>query len=153
QDFFRPVIAALESTQLHALNAAIPVSPAYPAAGSWTPLGAPNGIPGLTNTSPFTPPFPAFTSGHASFGSSLFQTIANFYGTDNIGLTFTSDNLPGLPRTFTSLSQASLENAESRIYMGVHWQFDADIGIASGNFVANDIFAEMFQPVPEPSTF
>jgi hypothetical protein len=146
QDFFRPVTAALESSNLAAIN------PGITATTGWTPLGAPNGIPGLTNDSPFTPPFPAFTSGHASFGGALFQTIADFYGTDNIGFTFTSDNLPGLPRTFTTLSQAELENAESRIYLGIHWQFDADIGIASGNMVGDDVFGGALEPVPEPGT-
>ena len=32
-------------------------------------------------------------------------------------------------------------------------EFDADIGIASGNSVANDVFGSMLQIVPEPGTF
>jgi hypothetical protein len=145
QDFFRPITAALESSQLAAINPGI-----SPIAG-WTPLGAPNGIPGLSNTSPFTPPFPSFTSGHASFGGALFETLKDFYGTDNITFTLTSDNLPGVDRTYTSFTQAELENAESRVWMGVHYQFDADIGVASGESVGNDVFAETLVPVPEPS--
>ncbi len=106
----------------------------------------------MSNTSPFTPPFPSFTSGHASFGGALFEILKDFYGTDNITFTLTSDNLPGDDRTFTSFTQAELENAESRVYMGVHWQFDADIGVASGESVGNDVFGETLVPVPEPGT-
>ena len=38
---------------------------------TWRPLGAPktNPLPGENN---FTPPFPAYTSGHATFGGATF---------------------------------------------------------------------------------
>ncbi|MGL4439253.1 MAG: hypothetical protein ACRCUE_08285, partial [Bosea sp. (in: a-proteobacteria)] len=40
----------------------------------WTPLGAPvtNAMPGRVN---FTPPFPAYPSGHAVFGGAIFQVF------------------------------------------------------------------------------
>jgi hypothetical protein len=149
QDFFRPITAAQESAQLAMMNPGIiAVSP------SWTPLGAPNGIPGsptMPNNNPFTPPFPAFTSGHASFGGALFTTLADFYGSDNMNFTLASDNIPGVLESFTKFSDAAAQNAESRIYLGIHWQFDADIGVASGDMVGNDVFAGALTPVPEPS--
>lgn len=47
----------------------------------WAPLGAPQ-----TNASPgrytLTPPFPAYPSGHATFGAALFQTLRLALGTD-----------------------------------------------------------------------
>jgi hypothetical protein len=151
QDFFRPITAAQESAQLAAMNPGIiAVSP------SWTPLGAPNGIPGsptMPNNNPFTPPFPAFTSGHASFGGALFTTLADFYGSDNMNFTLASDNIPGVLESFTKFSDAAAQNADSRIYLGIHWQFDADIGVASGDMVGNDVFGGTFVPVPEPSAF
>jgi hypothetical protein len=124
----------------------------------WVPLGAP-----ASNQSghDFTPPFPAYPSGHATFGAVLFRTLENFYGTDAIAFEFTSDELDGVttnwdgssrapfptagfaPRTFTSLGQASAENARSRIYLGVHWQFDADAGITTGNAIADAVFANV----------
>lgn len=148
-DFFRPITAAQEIAQLAAINPGIiPVDP------SWTPLGAPNGIPGsptMPNNAPFTPPFPAFTSGHATFGGALFSVLADFYGTDNMNFTLTSDNIPGVLESFTKFSDAAVQNAESRIYLGIHWQFDADIGTASGYSVGNDVFSGALA-VPEPST-
>lgn len=124
----------------------------------WTPLGAP-----ATNESnggvDFTPPFPAYTSGHATFGAAFFKTLANLYG-DDYEFQLISDELnghntdsqgnhrPAVIRQFTSFSQAAQENGRSRIYLGIHWQFDADMGIAAGKAVADYVFANFLGPVP-----
>jgi hypothetical protein len=116
----------------------------------WLPLGAPKtNEPGKTN---FTPNFPAYPSGHATFGAASLGMVRLFYGTDNISFNFVSDELNGESvdvdgtirarhmRHFTSLSQAITENARSRVYLGVHWQFDADSGVVSGEQIAQFIF-------------
>ena len=58
----------------------------------FTPLGAPASN---LNGPNFTPPFPAYPSGHAGFGGALFQTLRRFYGTDAIAFTFVSDEFNG----------------------------------------------------------
>ncbi len=105
----------------------------------------------------FTPPFPAYPSGHAGFGGALFETLRNFFGTDEIAFNFTSDEYNGvtvdnlgnvrplLPRSFANLSQAEEENGQSRIYLGIHWSFDKSAGIAQGNSVADHVFANVYQ--------
>jgi hypothetical protein len=123
---------------------------------SFTPLGAPasNIVPGIN----FTPPFPAYASGHATFGSALFQTLRRFYGTDRIRFTFVSDEFDGAttdnqgnvrprtPRTFPSLSAAEEENGQSRIYLGIHWEFDKAEGMRQGRRVADFVMGNAFQP-------
>jgi hypothetical protein len=122
---------------------------------TFSPLGAP-----ATNLNGpnFTPPFPAYPSGHAGFGGALFQILRRFYGTDNIAFTFVSDELNGVtrdntgavrplvPRSFTRLSQAEEENGQSRIYLGIHWSFDKTQGIAQGRRVADYVFDNAFLP-------
>jgi hypothetical protein len=110
------------------------------------------GAPGAGIVPDFTPPFPAYVSGHATFGGAIFTTLANFYGTDNFDFTLTSGEMPGITRSFHSFSQASEENARSRIYMGVHWNFDDIEGRALGGEIANMVAQNHFQAVPEPST-
>ncbi len=114
----------------------------------WVPLGAPGG--GVYDD--FTPSFPAYVSGHSTFGGAVFQAIANFYGTDNIDFDVTSDELPGVVRSFTSLSDAMIENGRSRIYLGVHWNFDDTVGQETGKSIANALFANSFTAVPEPAS-
>ena len=123
---------------------------------TWSPLGAP--ASNLTGPN-FTPPFPAYPSGHAGFGGALFQTLRNFYGTDDISFTFVSDEFDGVThgndgnvrpivsRSFSSLSEAEEENGQSRIYLGIHWTFDKVQGIAQGRRVANHVFANAFTPL------
>ncbi len=121
---------------------------------NFVPLGAPASN---TNGKNFTPPFPAYTSGHATFGGALFQTLRRFYRTDRIAFSFISDEFNGVTRDnlgrvrplvlrhFQSLSEAEEENGQSRIYLGIHWSFDKTEGIKQGRQVANHVFNNSFR--------
>lgn len=145
----------------------------------WRPLGAP-GNPATTD-SDFTPPFPAWPSGHATMGAAMFRTVENFYGTNSFAAitgsatySLTSDELlPGIwdasgttpadiVREFSTFTthidgtapvwtSPEWENAVSRIYLGIHWRFDATDGIRMGTAIADEIAVTTFQAVPEPT--
>jgi hypothetical protein len=140
----------------------------------WLPLGAPN-----TNSTGknFTPPFPAYPSGHATFGAAAFHITRLFYGVaigdknpDPLfqGLEFVSDEHNGVNkdnkgtvrpkhvRNFPKgLWEMIEENGRSRVYLGVHWLFDAFAvdssgypdytqnvgGVPLGITIAEDIFS------------
>jgi hypothetical protein len=122
---------------------------------NFTPLGAPASNLRGPN---FTPPFPAYASGHATFGSAFFQILRKVYGTDLIAFTFVSDEFNGrtrdnqgrvrplIPRSFVSLSQAEEENGQSRIYLGIHWAFDKTAAFSQGRNVADYVFGNAFVP-------
>jgi hypothetical protein len=143
--FWRPVTAVREADG--------DGNPDTEADAAFSPLGAP--ASNLLGPN-FTPPFPAYPSGHATFGGTLFQMLRNFYGTDRIPFTFVSDELNGAtrdnagnvrplkPRSFRTLSQAEEENGQSRIYLGIHWSFDKTGGIAQGRQVANFVYRNLY---------
>ena len=154
--FWRPITGIRESDPGTGPTGAGDGNSATEGDPTFTPLGAP--ASNLTGPN-FTPPFPAYPSGHAGFGGALFETMRKFYGTDAIAFTFTSDEFNGvtkgndgnvrplLPRSFSSLSQAEQENGQSRIYLGIHWVFDKDQGIAQGRRVADYVFENAFVPL------
>jgi hypothetical protein len=124
---------------------------------NWEPYGAPFS----NSTTPkvrFTPPFPTYPSGHATFGGGLFQLLRTHFG-DDVHFTFLSDEYNGItkdpdgsvrprqPRSFTSFSQAEEENGQSRIFLGIHWNRDKVAGIDLGNDVARWVIQNTYSPL------
>lgn len=93
-----------------------------------------------------SPPFPAYTSGHSTFSKASAQVLTHFYGTDVIEFAATSDSLPGVTRHFTSLAACADEVGMSRIYGGIHFQFDNTAGKASGKAIGNFVSANFLLP-------
>jgi len=92
------------------------------------------------------PPFPAYTSGHSTFSKASAQVLANFYGTDAIAFTAFSDSLPGIARSFTSLSICADEVGMSRIFGGIHFRFDHVAGKLTGQKIGDYISANFLLP-------
>ncbi|MEA2693962.1 MAG: large repetitive protein [Acidobacteriota bacterium] len=124
--FWRPVAAIR--------NAEIDGNPATTADPTWTPLLV-------------TPPFPSYISGHSTFSGAAAKVLALFFGTDNVSFSTTSDALPGVTRSFTSFSQAAAEAGQSRIYGGIHFQFDNVVGLAAGAAVGQEAFYNVVTPL------
>ncbi len=149
-DFWRPVVGIREADAgwgpagIGDNNSGTVVDP------FWLPLGAPNSNSMKPNG---TPNFPAYPSGHATFGSATFKLAAALLGKQpqDITLDFVSDEFngkttdnqgatrPRLKETFT-LQQAIEDNNISRIYLGVHWKFDASGGERVGTAIASKVF-------------
>ncbi|MEM9942120.1 MAG: phosphatase PAP2 family protein [Planctomycetota bacterium] len=106
-----------------------------------------------------TPPFPAYPSGHSTFGASTFEVMRQFFG-NNTRFTFISDEYNGegedpfgiprplVPVRFQTLDEAQDSNGVSRIYNGVHWQWDNIAGLDLGEKIGRHVvFAgRAFQP-------
>lgn len=156
----------------------------------WLPLGAPSSNSDKKN---FTPNFPAYPSGHATFGAAALHIARLFYGQGTEGGEYhdggnlipdtlfnetflVSDEFNGFNRDNTGtvrpkharrfdfdnnspelsggLGKMIIENGLSRVYLGVHWSFDAfdldrnqpDVsktvigGVPLGLEIAKDIF-------------
>ncbi|WP_433357656.1 carbohydrate binding domain-containing protein [Micromonospora saelicesensis] len=92
---------------------------------------------------PYTPAFPAYISGHATFAGAWSAVMKRFFGTDAIAFDATTDDPHAVDvvRHMTGFDHAAEENALSRIYLGVHYRFDADAGLATGRSVGAYVFA------------
>ncbi|HEV8291206.1 MAG TPA: hypothetical protein VGP94_04765, partial [Tepidisphaeraceae bacterium] len=72
--------------------------------------------------------------------------LAGFFGTDRISFTSASENAAASERTFTTFSQAAAEAGISRIYGGIHWDFDNTAGLASGKLVGQYVLSHVLRP-------
>lgn len=122
----------------------------------WDPVGT--SVINTENAIRPTPPFPAYPSGHAAFGSATAEVMINELGENPF--TFISDeyngegtdpfdenNIPdasGTPRPlvpvrYDSIRDAQVENGRSRVFNGVHWNFDDIEGQAQGINIARNL--------------
>lgn len=83
-----------------------------------------------------TPPFPSYTSGHATFTGAAGRILAAYFGT-NFSFTDRQKVPEGFPsRFFSNFSRMTDEAAVSRVYGGIHYQFDSEVGKQTGNTIA-----------------
>jgi hypothetical protein len=93
-----------------------------------------------------TPPFPAYSSGHSTFSGTSSRVLERFFGTDAVAFSTGSDGI-GTVRSYTTLSQAAEEAGQSRIYGGIHWQYDNQAGLASGRALGDHVFFTQLGPL------
>ena len=97
-----------------------------------------------------TPEFPAYTSGHSTFGAVSMEMLALIIGRDDISFSGRAPDLVLWPqlrnveRHWSSLSQVAEENGMSRLYGGVHWDLDHTEGMKAGKEIAKQAFHTSF---------
>jgi hypothetical protein len=94
-----------------------------------------------------TPPFPSYTSGHSTFSGAAAAALIRFFGSDEVPFTLVSDGTPDAPRTYRGFWQAAEEAGRSRIFGGIHYQFENREGLASGRALGEWVVANVLQPL------
>lgn len=89
-----------------------------------------------------TPNFPTYTSGHSTQSGAAARVLTDMFGIKRF--TDTTHTNHGLtpsqqPRTFNSFDEAGAEAAISRLYGGIHYTFDNNDGLASGQCIGQKI--------------
>jgi hypothetical protein len=106
---------------------------------TWTPL--------LT-----TPPYPSHSSNVACIGTSAARVLARALGSDQIpfNMTWTWTGAAGagsdVTRPYTTLSQLAGEAGMSRVWGGIHFEFEIHASAVACTKVADYIFSNYMQP-------
>jgi hypothetical protein len=109
----------------------------------WRPITAiPLTEPGWT-TLLVTPNHPEYPSGHSTISGAAAAVLSAYFG-ENTSLTFDSDALLGVTRSFSSFSAALDEIKNARIFAGIHFRSACDDGQTTGVNVANYILQNSF---------
>ena len=69
-----------------------------------------------------TPPVPDYPSAHACAGGAAAEVLKYYFKSDQIPFITESETLPGVSRSFSSISQAAKENSDSRVFIGYHFR-------------------------------
>ena len=96
----------------------------------------------FTSITGVTPPFPAYPSGHSSFGGVAAEILTDIYGatyamTDRCHEGRTE--FIGKPRAFNNFYEMATENAYSRIPLGVHYRMDCEEGLRMGYAIGRHV--------------
>jgi hypothetical protein len=93
---------------------------------------------------------PDYNSQHSAYGGAGAIVLASFFGTDDFSFSITTSTSPGGAfRSYASFSQAAEENADSRVWLGVHFRTACRHGLNQGNHVANYLVHHFLQPIKE----
>jgi hypothetical protein len=100
-----------------------------------------------------TPNHPSYVSGHSTFSTAGATILTAMFG-DNVSFTYKGDpHFNVKPRTYKNFQQAAEEAGQSRIYGGIHFQFDNQAGLKIGRQVAQEVLSMELNPVAEISPF
>ena len=92
----------------------------------WTPLLA-------------TPPYPGYPGNRACLSSSQSRVLERLFGQDNVPIQVTWNVAGGTPivRSYNGFRQLADEEAKSRIWGGIHFQFESTASMGSCTLVAD----------------
>jgi membrane-associated phospholipid phosphatase len=127
-NFWRPV-TAIQFAGDSSINPATQSDP------TWTPLIV-------------TPNFPSYMSAHSTVSGAAATVLTSLFGS-NYRFTAGSDGLPGVTRSFASFAAAAAEAGQSRIYGGIHFQFDNQAGLATGGALGQFVFHNFLVPAEQ----
>ncbi|GAA5222169.1 vanadium-dependent haloperoxidase [Membranihabitans marinus] len=103
----------------------------------WNTIMCPDGSGGF-----YTPNFPTYPSGHATFSAAAAVVLEDIFGKN---YSFTDRSHEGrtefksTPRSFSSIWDMAIENAYSRVPLGVHFMSDSEAGTDLGYKVGHRV--------------
>ena len=96
-----------------------------------------------------TPGHPSYTSAHSTVSASAATVLASFFCDDSIAFSDTAELTAGgvpVTRSFDGFWEAAEEAGASRIYGGIHWQFDNQAGLKAGKQIGQFVSDRLLRP-------
>ena len=92
-----------------------------------------------------TPCFPSYPSNHASGSGGGAEVLRRIYGAAGHAITLVHP-VSGVTLFYTSFKQITDDVDDARIYGGIHFRFDQEVGARLGREVATEIYKSNLQP-------
>ena len=113
------------------------LNPATTADPSWTPLLG-------------TPPYPSYAGNMACLGASAARALALGVGTNDVPFTVLwrgSAGNPDVPKAYSGFWQFAEDEADSRIYGGIHYRFDNEASQVACSEIAEYVHETKMRPM------
>jgi hypothetical protein len=120
-----------------------PVTAIREAAGDGNAATAPD--PEFTSLIP-TPPYPTYPGNYACIAVAISRVFTRYFGRDDVpfSITWAEPAGPGITRSYAGFRQLADEAARSRVYGGIHFNFDttSSFGVCAplGDYVFDNTF-------------
>jgi hypothetical protein len=86
-----------------------------------------------------TPPFPSYVSAHATLSGAARVVLERSFGNHGHAVALTTPSLPGIVLNYSDFGQICDDIDDARIYGGIHFRFDQEVGAHQGKMVGNYI--------------
>lgn len=96
------------------------------------------------------PSFQDYVSGHSTFSGAAAEVLRRWFGRDDLAFSIASDTVPGVTRSYPSLSAAVTEIGRSRVWGGIHFATADTDGQELGRRVGAWAFEHALRPVAPP---
>lgn len=103
---------------------------------------------GNTSWQPYivTPCFPGYGSAHASLSNAARKVLEGIYGPDQHAVTLTNPAVTGVTLQYDTFEQITHDINDARVYGGIHFRFDQDIGGEQGRKVGEYVYWHILRP-------
>jgi hypothetical protein len=108
-------------------------------------VGDPTWLPLL----PATPPYPSYPGNMTCIGAVSSRTLERLFGRDTIAFTVTWTGAAGaanITRAYNGFRELANEQARSRVYGGIHFEFDQTASFGSCIPLADNAFDNFMRP-------
>jgi len=103
--------------------------------------------PNWTTLHATTPPYPTYSGNAATIGAACATVLASFFGDDTpFEFDWSRQGSPSGNRSYDNFWDAANEQADSRIYGGIHFRFDSVAGQEIGADVAGFVLENFLVP-------
>ena len=124
-----------------------PVTAIREAARDGNPATEPD--PEFTSLIP-TPPYPTYPGNYACLAGAIAEVFTRYFGRDDVpfSITWAAPNGPGITRSYNGFRQLADEAAKSRVYGGIHFNFDTTSSFGVCVPLGEYVFVNMLRRVP-----
>lgn len=100
-----------------------------------------------------TPPFPSYPSAHATLSGAARAVLERAFGHEGLAITLSHPSVPGVVLSYTTWGQITDDIDDARVYGGIHFRYDQEVGARQGRQVGRYILRRYLRSPQEGDDF